>query len=171
MSNPIEDKLLDGLDKAVSALTSQLGQQRRWVYDDGGRKDAGYEGKIGDCVTRSISIATEMPYQEVYDSLNRLAQKERRGKRKRKISNARTGVYKSTSSRYLKSLGWEWTPTMFIGQGCKVHLRKEELPMGRLIVQVSRHKVAVIDGVIHDTYDCSRRGKRCVYGYWRKKDN
>jgi hypothetical protein len=32
---------------------------------------------------------------------------------------------------------------------------------------VSRHAVAVIDGVIHDTYDCSRGGKRCVYGYWR----
>jgi hypothetical protein len=25
----------------------------------------------------------------------------------------------------------------------------------------------MIDGVIHDTHDCSRRGKRCVYGYWQ----
>ena len=25
----------------------------------------------------------------------------------------------------LKNLGWQWTPTMFIGQGCKVHLKKE----------------------------------------------
>jgi hypothetical protein len=28
----------------------------------------------------------------------------------------------------------------------------------------------VIDGVIHDTHDCSRGGTRCVYGYWRKED-
>jgi|SRR5262245_25045412 len=26
--------------------------------------------------------------------------------------------------------------------------------------------VAVIDGVIHDTHDCSRDGTRCVYGYF-----
>jgi len=24
----------------------------------------------------------------------------------------------------------------------------------------------VIDGVLHDTHDCSRDGTRCVYGYW-----
>jgi hypothetical protein len=25
----------------------------------------------------------------------------------------------------------------------------------------------MIDGIIYDTHDCSRRGKRCVYGYWQ----
>jgi hypothetical protein len=29
--------------------------------------------------------------------------------------------------------------------------------------------MAVIDGVIHDTYDPSRDGKRCVYGYFTKE--
>jgi hypothetical protein len=24
----------------------------------------------------------------------------------------------------------------------------------------------VIDGVLHDTHDCTRGGTRCVYGYW-----
>ncbi len=24
----------------------------------------------------------------------------------------------------------------------------------------------MIDGVVHDTYDCTRNGTRCVYGYW-----
>ena len=55
-----------------------------------------------------------------------------------------------------------------IGSGCRVHLRAEELPPGRLIVSVSRHLVAVIDGVIHDTLDCSRNGSRCVYGYYSR---
>jgi hypothetical protein len=55
---------------------------------------------------------------------------------------------------------------MRIGSGCKVHLRADELPGGRLIVHVSKHIVAVLNGVIHDTHDCSRGGNRCVYGYW-----
>jgi hypothetical protein len=45
--------------------------------------------------------------------------------------------------------------------------RNGELPIGRLIVSVSKHLVAVVDGVIHDTHDPSRAGTRCVYGYWR----
>jgi hypothetical protein len=68
---------------------------------------------------------------------------------------------------YLAALGWRWTPVMQIGSGCRVHLRADELPAGRLIVKVTHHLVAVIDGVIHDTHNCSRGGTRCVYGYWR----
>ena len=137
-----------------------------YTYNDGGRANAGYKGITGDCVVRAIAIATQKPYQEVYDAINVLAQSERRGKRKRGISNARTGVYKQTYKKYLALLGWNWKPTMFIGQGCKTHLKAEELPTGRLVVEVSKHSVAVIDGVINDLYDCSRGETRCVYGYF-----
>jgi hypothetical protein len=57
---------------------------------------------------------------------------------------------------------------MKIGSGCQTHLREGELPMGRLIVKTSKHLVAVINGIIHDTADPSREGTRCVYGYWSK---
>jgi hypothetical protein len=137
-----------------------------FVYNDGGRVEAGFKGEAGDCVTRAIAIATGKPYREVYDALNNLSARERRGKRKRGVSNARTGVYKGTKRRYLESLGWRWVPTMAIGSGCTVHLRADELPAGRLIVALSRHSAAVIDGVLHDTHDCSRDGTRCVYGYF-----
>ena len=139
------------------------------MYDDGGRKAAGYDGSTGDCVTRAIAIATGLPYQTVYDGINQHAQKERPGSKRRRgrRSNARTGVFKVTKNRYLESLGWVWTPTMKIGSGCKVHLRSHELPKGRLVVSLSKHSSAVIDGVVHDTYDPSRGGTRCVYGYWR----
>ena len=139
---------------------------RDFRFHDGGRTAAGYRGKAGDCVVRAIAIATERPYQQIYDLVNRAATRERTGKRKRGISNARTGVYKSSIHRVMEALGWEWTPTMQIGSGCTVHLRADELPAGRLVVSVSKHLTAVIDGVIHDTHDCSRRGTRCVYGYW-----
>jgi hypothetical protein len=56
---------------------------------------------------------------------------------------------------------------MKIGSGCNVHLRADELPSGRLVCLVSRHAVAVIDGVIRDTHDATRGGSRCVYGYYR----
>src|SRR3954471_8366021 len=137
-------------------------------YNDGGRAAAGFKGATGDCVTRSIAIATGTPYREVYDGLTALGKQERIGTRKRGRSHARTGVYRETIKTYLLSNGWQWTPTMHIGQGCRVHLRADELPRGRLIVSVSRHLTTVIDGVIHDTFDPSRNGTRCVYGYYHR---
>jgi hypothetical protein len=139
-----------------------------FVFHDGGRAAAGYKGATGDCVTRSIAIVTGKPYQEVYDALNRLAQAERKGKRKRKCSNSRTGVFRTTYERYLESLGWRWTSTMSIGSGCQVHLRAAELPQGPLLVKVSRHLTAVIDGVLYDTHNYTRGGTRCVYGYFTR---
>lgn len=139
-----------------------------FVFDDGGRAATGYKGDAGDCVTRAIAIATGLPYQQVYDLVNTAAVDERPSKRRRGKSSARTGVHKPISRQIMESLGWEWTPTMQIGQGCKVHLRADELPRGRLVVAVSKHLVAMVDGVIHDTHDCSRGGTRCVYGYFRK---
>ncbi len=143
---------------------------RHFQFDDGGRASAGYRGKAGDCVVRAIAIATDRPYQQIYEMVNGAAAYERTGKRKRGVSNARTGVYRTSIRRVMKSLGWVWTPTMQIGSGCTVHLRVDELPPGRLVVSVSKHLTAVIDGVIHDTHDCSRRGTRCVYGYWQPPD-
>lgn len=143
---------------------------QRYVFNDGGRQDAGFHGHTGDCVTRSIAIVTGKPYKEVYDALNTLSESERTGKRKKKKSNSRTGVYRTTYEKYLKSLGYQWIPTMQIGQGCKTHLRADELPKGRLVVRVSKHVTAMIDGVINDTWDCSREGTRCVYGYFIKNN-
>jgi hypothetical protein len=144
-----------------------MARAKYFRFHDGGRAATGYRGKTGDCVVRSIAIATGLPYQLIYDMVNRASTRERTGSRKRGISNARTGVYKSTIHRVMKELGWVWTPTMQIGSGCTVHLRPSELPHGRLVVSVSKHLTAMIDGIIHDTHDCSRRGKRCVYGYWQ----
>lgn len=138
----------------------------KFQHDDGGRADAGFKGATGDCVVRAIAIATGKSYREVYDDVNRMAQRERMSSRKRGRSNARTGVHKPTIKRLMQEYGWKWTPTMHVGSGCKVHLRADELPSGRIVCSVSRHLVAVIDGVIHDTHDPSRDGTRCVYGYW-----
>ena len=37
--------------------------------NDGGRAAAGFKGQAGDCVVRSIAIATGSSYQKIYDDL------------------------------------------------------------------------------------------------------
>jgi hypothetical protein len=142
-----------------------------FVYNDGGREAAGYKGKAGDCVCRAIAIAARLPYQEVYDRLAEGNASQRKSKRSKgtRIRSARNGINTTRKwfKDYMLELGFVWTPTMHIGSGCKVHLKADELPSGRLVCNVSKHQVTVIDGVINDTYDCSRKGTRCVYGYWR----
>ena len=153
----------------------------RFIHDDGGRAEAGYKGSAGDCAVRAICIATGRPYQEVYDRINELAKRERKGKRKRDASSARNGVYGETVRRLMAEFGWVWVPTMYVGQGCKVHLHDGELPAGRLVVVVSKHYTAVIDGVVHDTHNpqrttlitedgVTRVARRCVYGYFRAEN-
>ena len=144
--------------------------------NDGGREDAGFKGSAGDCVVRSIAIAAEIPYMRVYEDL-RLANEsyaqlrnDRLAKRLNvKGASPRNGNHRNVFHDYILGLGFEWVPTMKVGAGCQVHLRSDELPVGTLIVKVSKHLTAIINGEIHDTHDPSRGGNRCVYGYYIKK--
>jgi hypothetical protein len=165
-----------------------------FTFDDGGREAAGFRGRAGDCVARSVAIASGRPYAEVYAALAAGTGSQRAGKRVKRSASARDGV--NTGRKwvrdYMAGLGFRWVPTMRIGSGCTVHLVAEELPAGRLVVAVSKHYTAVIDGVIHDTDDPRRDmhctepyrepmpagywtwdsktmhhvARRCVYGYW-----
>ena len=144
--------------------------------NDGGRGAAGFKGGAGDCVVRSIAIAAKLPYIQVYEDLReantRYAEKrnDRLAKRlNERGSSPRNGNHRNVFHDYILSHGFEWVPTMKIGVGCQVHLRPDELPSGVLIVKVSKHLTAVIDGVIQDTHNPSRGGSRCVYGYYIKK--
>ncbi len=130
-----------------------------YTYNDGGRAAAGYRGSAGDCVTRAVAIASERPYDEVYAALATGTGTQRAGKRGKRNASARNGVNTGRQwfKDYMCSLGFTWTATMGIGTGCTVHLNAVELPPGRLVVSVSKHMCAVIDGVLHDTYDCSER--------------
>lgn len=159
------------------------------VITDGGRREAGFRGACGDCVVRAIAVVTQHNYAEIYRAIALINSKGRRG-----VKSARNGTRTRTAwfERYMGALGFKWTPTMRIGGGCTVHLHDGELPMGRLVVRLSKHVTAVIDGVIHDAFDPQReatvgepdtgrplrRGewrnengicrieRRCVYGYW-----
>ena len=140
-------------------------------YNDGGRSKY-FKGKGGDCVTRAIAIVTGKDYKEVYDVLAEGNATQRKGKHEKKSKAGRRTALRGINTKrkwfkdLMKSWGFEWIPTMQIGQGCKVHLKADELPKGRIICCVSHHYTAVIDGIINDTFDPSGNGKRCVYGYW-----
>lgn len=166
-----------------------------FIFNDGGRSAAGFKGRAGDCVARSVAIASGRPYSEVYAALAAGAGGQRKTRRTGKQpASARNGIHvkRKWFKDFMAALGFRWVPTMQIGSGCKVHLCADELPAGRIVVSVSGHYTAMIDGVIHDTGDPRReihciepdRGqelkagqwrnsngvcsiqRRCVYGYW-----
>lgn len=152
-------------------------------YNDGGRSKYFKGENVGDCVTRAIAIATGRDYKEVYDTLNEMAKKESlKHHRGHKRSNSRNGVFKETWKRYLNEIGWVHVSTCSFGSSrSKVKFVDGALPeSGTFIVQLSRHLTTLVDGVINDTYDCSKKDyydwesgdlvtneERCVYGYWR----
>lgn len=137
-----------------------------FVYDDGGREAAGFKGHAGDCVVRALTIANDEDYGVVYSELHEANRAARPKGSKAKTSPRDGGTSRKVYDAWLADKGWTWHPTMAVGSGCTVHLTAAELPPGRVIVRLSKHLAAVIDGVLHDTGDCSRDGTRCVYGYW-----
>jgi hypothetical protein len=155
-----------------------------YQYDDGGRGATSSKENASERAVRAIAIATGKLYQEVYDAITALAAPKRNAIQVSPQSSARGGINSATIRKYLESLGWTWKQTMLDDQGCTVHLVANDLPAGRLIVRLSKHLVAVIDGVVHDVYvhqrkhvSCRKEGElqvassgHCVYGYWMKED-
>ena len=118
---------------------------------------------------RSIAIASGIPFKKVYKDLFELSKEFNLKKtaRYRGKSHPGNAVHKKVYHDYILSLGATWVPKMSIGSGCTVHLKSGELPGDkRLVVSTSKHLTSVINGVINDTFDPSRDGKRCVYGYY-----
>lgn len=147
----------------------------KFIYNDGGRSKYFNTNSVGDCGVRAVANATGLDYKQVYDSLFELAKEynaKRNKKNRKKDVSPRNGVDKKVFKKFMEEhIGWEWTPTMRIGTGCTVNLSEDCLPEGDLIISVSKHLTCVKNGVLYDTYDCSREGERCVYGYWRKPDD
>jgi hypothetical protein len=132
----------------------------RYVYDDGGRAAAGFNRRSGDCVCRAIAIATGKPYREVYDGLNALCALYGVGQRQRR-AYADSGIPDHITDLYLGGLQWHFVSTD------KARLHRCDLPAGRLIVRVSKHLVALVDNVVHDTGE-HWRGHRPVHGYYHE---
>ena len=146
-----------------------------FVKNDGGRLEAGYKGSSGDCVLRSICIASGLGYQETHDRLWKIMEKDYEKKRRnvKRLRNtlkkrglnykprgpshdARHGVYRKHYGVLFKELGWDFQP---------INGSWEDLPDDDIIIAVTaRHLAAVINGVLQDAWDCTRN--KNVIGYW-----
>lgn len=113
-----------------------------FIWNDGGRAACGYVGATGDCVTRSIAIATGLAYRTVYDSLGKLAEK-----------TPRNGIAIEHPSQFLSQVGWQHRKV-----DC-VPFVESSLPEGIVICFVTKkngrcpHLTTVIDRVVHDTWN------------------
>lgn len=142
-----------------------------FVFDDGGREDAGYKGMAGDCVVRSVAIATGEDYKTIYEAMWAIVRRQREAgvKGADKVS-PRSGVPRGVYEQYLFENGWEWHTQMRVGQKARTHVLPYELPREDVIVRLSGHMSAIVNGEIHDTFDPSREGTRTVYGFFVRRE-
>lgn len=146
------------------ALTRPQKGRFLWRYDDGGRAQAGYKGKAGDCICRAIAIACDRPYAEVYKALNALCRPHWKSPRSQTPS-ARFGMSREIYEPLLIAEGWLYRKFPRLELFTEKYVPLE----GRSIVPLPSHICAVVHGVIRDTYDCSDKGTCWIHGYYRRE--
>jgi hypothetical protein len=125
-------------------------------YNDGGRVDAGYKGKTGDCGARALAIATGGDYKWAYKLIADTNKDFGYAK------SARNGVHKTVYAHVLEKLGFRWqSAPKFEGRKALC----SDMPKGTVIARQAHHFVAVVDGIPQDTWDSSHK---MVYGFWVK---
>jgi hypothetical protein len=127
-----------------------------WVYNDGGRAEAGYKGTARDCSVRAIAIVLDIAYKVIYEDLREFLSS--RGE-----PSPRNGIDDEYLNRYLKNLGFHYTKA-----AANVSLHRDELPLGRVIATTRNHVVAVIDGIFHDNWNPNAKTTQTLEGYWVK---
>ena len=138
----------------------------KFIYNDGGRSKYFKASNVSDCVCRALCNTTGVDYKVMYDLINKISKLEKRNK----TSNARNGVFKDSYKKILKALQAQEIKVQEFGSSNKCHLCDEDLidyKNGKYILSLSHHFSSLIDGVLVDTYDCSRDGDRQVYKMYK----
>jgi len=151
----IEGRMVNRMKDQMEALG--LPTTIDFVYDDGGRSKVGYKSRVknaDDCVVRSIAIALDLPYDQVFRELMYIG--------------LELGLYpnaRSVHERYLKAHGWVKNKCPRNASGNLIKLRDWCSAPHRAVVSNSRHLTAIVDGKCRDTWDCTYRP---VNSYWTK---
>ena len=119
------------------------------VIDDGGRADAGFKGSAGDCGTRAAAIATGEAYGDVYREFRNDAKewpgRSRTAKAIRGNTSPRNGLHRAQMEKFLTARGWKKVSK-------RIRLDDPALPK-TAILSVRMHYIAIVDGVVRDTFD------------------
>ena len=144
----------------------------RYVYDDGGRKDAGFKGDTGDCAVRAIAIVSGRPYIEVYRTMaaemkaagysasgNAYATRENKRKAPRKRGQL-TAV--KVQEKVMRMFGLE---KVKLPAGAKPTFAEAHATHGNCVARTAKHVAALKDGALRDlwdgrTYEYEDLGKR-----------
>ena len=131
-----------------------------YKYDDGGRGEY-FDSVARDCVCRAIAIVTQLDYMDVYELIKENGQHPARG----------INVWAKRFRRMMERLGFRYGVPF---RNNAAHLKNGELPSDKRIICVDNsHAIAVVNGVVRDTFDSryDNRGKeRLIYGYWIYED-
>ena len=114
----------------------------KYKYNDGGRSIYFGKGIAGDCVVRSIAIATKKHYRDVLNDLLEISK--------------RTGYMPNDHETYetylIKDLGWTKHKCPRKANGKKYLVR--DYNHKQAIILTRGHLTAMIDGVVNDISDC-----------------
>ena len=134
-------------------------EYRAAAYEpDVGKQDSKRPKNRRDCTVVALAVSCGVDYDTAYDELAQRGRKSSTGfwfpsSVKSRRNDTVLGV---TFTWYpLQAVKGErrMTPTVFV----------HEHPSGKFVLRLSKHVVAVIDGVV---YDPAGRLDACVYGYW-----
>lgn len=119
-----------------------------YEYNDGGRKAAGFEGGVADCVTRALSIISGKPYSVVRTGVLSLAPDADR---------AGVNVFCPQFSEHMvRHFGATFIPVRYA-------IPVREFPRGEFIALTQNHVTAISDCKVLDVFDCR---DELVRGYW-----
>ncbi len=109
-----------------------------------------YGRHINDCTVRSLSILTNKSWEEMYDELADLASDDGY------MFDSVVFIEDYLDDRFPRECHYSKTVGEFAN----------EYPVGKYAVTMNGHITAIIDGIIYDTFDPSKRIMRCA---WRIK--
>lgn len=136
-------------------------QKLPFKFNDGGRAKAGYS-LSPDCVARAIAIVEEMPY---LDAVRLIRDKllMNKGMYTARQLSAVHGIPQYITEWVMRGLGYKYIETPGV-----CFRSRQGLPKGRIVIRVRGHVAAVINGVLNDSWDCQKTGRRPLLGYWSK---
>lgn len=105
-----------------------------------------------DCTVRALATVSGLSYDEAYKLMKQA------GRESSSRFPFRQFASTSENFRWKAFQAVKGKPRLNLLQFCKLH------PTGEYVVKISKHVVAVINGVAHD--DIEPRWDACVYGAW-----